>query len=134
MAKTSKSENNVVIEITSQPMNARSIVQELLEVLRGKGDQPTTREMDLAIARLEEASFWLATSYFDGTLPNVERINRKRAEEVAQKVVEHLFLDNSGDKRPINRLVIEYGGQDLKNAGWGRESVRDAIVKYILQK
>lgn len=44
-----------------------------------------------------------------------------------QQAVDYLFLESGGVGRPVNRLVIEYGGQDLKNSGWGQEVVRDVL-------
>ena len=58
-------------------------------------------------------------------------MNKKEAQEVAEKVVDYLFSDATG--KPITRLMLVYGGQDFKNPGWGRESIRGEIVKQILK-
>ncbi len=60
-------------------------------------------------------------------------MNRKQAQEVAEQVVEYLFLDNDKPKKPVARLMLVYGSEEYKNPGWGRESIRDAIVDRILK-
>lgn len=58
-------------------------------------------------------------------------MDKKLAKEIAEKAVEHLFLD--GDKRPVDRLMLVYGDQNFNNPGWGRESIRDAIADKIME-
>jgi len=58
-------------------------------------------------------------------------MDKKLAQAVAEKVIKYLFSDATG--KPIDRLMIVYGGQNFKNPGWGRESIRGEIVKQILR-
>ena len=58
-------------------------------------------------------------------------MDKKLAQEIAEKVIDYFFSDETG--KPIDRLMIVYGGQDFKNPGWGRESIRGEIVKQILK-
>jgi hypothetical protein len=61
-------------------------------------------------------------------------MNKKQAQVIADRVIEYLFFDGD-DKphKPVTRLMLVYGGEDFKNPGWGRESVRESIVEQIMK-
>lgn len=58
------SEEKTYLEITSDPTDARSIVQTLVKELRGKDGKPASREIALAITKLQEAAYWLGEAMF----------------------------------------------------------------------
>ena len=62
-------------------------------------------------------------------------LNKKQMQEIAEQVVRHLFLDEDKD-RPVERLMLVYGGENKRftNPGWGRESVRDAIIEALKEQ
>ena len=58
------SEEKMYLEITSDPSDARSIIQTLVKELRGKDGKPANRETALAITKLQEAAYWLGEAMF----------------------------------------------------------------------
>ena len=52
------------VEITSDPLTARDVVQEIIKALRGPENKPASRAVALAITKLQEARFWLGEAAF----------------------------------------------------------------------
>lgn len=59
---------NTMLEITSDPESARTIVLELIKGLRGPNGRGASREVSLAITKLQEAGYWLGEAMF-GSMP-----------------------------------------------------------------
>ena len=57
-------EDKVQLEVTSDPENARSVVLALVKELRGKDGRGASREVSLAITKLQEAGYWLGEAMF----------------------------------------------------------------------
>ena len=58
------SEETMQLEITSDPGSARFIIQELVKKLRGPNGRGASREVSLAITKLQEAGYWLGEAMF----------------------------------------------------------------------
>jgi hypothetical protein len=58
------SEEKMQLEITSDPGDNRYILQEIIKQLRGPNGRGASREISLAITKLEEARFWLGEAMF----------------------------------------------------------------------
>ena len=57
-------QKQITIEITDDPNDARILVQELVAKLRGSDKRGKSREVSLAITKLQEAAYWLGESIF----------------------------------------------------------------------
>lgn len=57
---------NTLLEITDDPANAREIVRALVVALRGKDGKPASREVALAVTKLQEADHWLFEAMVSG--------------------------------------------------------------------
>jgi hypothetical protein len=60
-------------------------------------------------------------------------MDKKQAQEIAEQVVEYLFLDNDKPRKPVARLMLVYGGEEYKNPGWSRDAIKGAIVEHIIK-
>lgn len=56
------------LEITNDPQSNREIISIIIKALRGGKDdgKPASRQVALAITKLEEARFWLGEAVFGG--------------------------------------------------------------------
>lgn len=52
------------LEVNEDPFNARVIVQEIVKGLRGENGRGASREISLAITKLQEAAYWLGEAMF----------------------------------------------------------------------
>ena len=60
-------------------------------------------------------------------------MNEKQIQQIADAVVEYLFLDNDKPRKPVARLMLVYGGEEYKNPGWSRDAIKGVIVAHLLQ-
>lgn len=89
--------NQVIVEINSDPRNVRSLIQDIVRELRGPDGKPSSRETALAITKLQEATFWLAEAAY-GEAPDT-------AEET---VVGHVGQGSDTRLRKAAQDLIEY--------------------------
>lgn len=55
-----------MLEISADPLSNRVILQEMIDKLRGPDGRAASREVALAITKLQEARYWLGESQFGG--------------------------------------------------------------------
>ena len=54
----------IELEINDDPTTLRSILQEIINQLRGPEGKPKSREQALAVTKLQEARYWLGEDMF----------------------------------------------------------------------
>jgi hypothetical protein len=56
--------DKMALEITSDPSDNREIILEIIKQLRGPEGKPASREIAIAVTKLQEANFWLGEALF----------------------------------------------------------------------